>query len=304
VRVHWPSDPSQSLSFSALAERLRSLGSALAVVHQRRDARELASLLPPHSRCHLSASMCPAHRLHVLHLVRRRLAAGEPCLLVSTQLVEAGVDIDFPVVYRAMAGLDSLTQAAGRCNREGRRRDADGRPCPGDFFVFRAETKPPPGVLRMAQETAEAILSQRGSMLVLQDPDASVVFFDRLYFKSKLDDGRIQGNRESWNFATVARDFRLIDDYMWPVVVPYGDATVRLGRYRRRPTRETRRALQPHTVSVTPAMLSHLDAIGALERVDDAVIALLDHWKHLYDDEFGLIGEIADERAGGPTLIA
>ena len=80
--------------------------------------------------------MCPAHRSEVLNRIRAVLESELPCLLISTQLIEAGVDIDFPVLYRALAGLDSIVQAAGRCNREGRAVE-------GSVYVFRAPTPPP-----------------------------------------------------------------------------------------------------------------------------------------------------------------
>jgi CRISPR-associated endonuclease/helicase Cas3 len=93
---------------------------ALAIVDLRADAEELARLTGD-SCIHLSARMCPAHRLETLARIKERLRLKEPCLVVSTQLVEAGVDIDFPVVYRAFASAGSMAQAAGRCNREGQR---------------------------------------------------------------------------------------------------------------------------------------------------------------------------------------
>jgi CRISPR-associated endonuclease/helicase Cas3 len=117
VTIRWPTADEPPTPLAALAEAITDHPQALAIVHLRRDARELALHLPDGYRYHLSALMCPAHRTQTLITVRERLEQRLPCRLVSTQLIEAGVDIDFPVVYRALAGLDSLAQAAGRCNR-------------------------------------------------------------------------------------------------------------------------------------------------------------------------------------------
>jgi CRISPR-associated endonuclease/helicase Cas3 len=108
----------QPVSWGALSEELRTHDQVMAIVHRRDDAQHLAELVGDNC-LHLSARMCAIHRSKVLAEVKRRLKAREPCGLVATQLVEAGVDVDFPHVYRAFAGVDSLAQAAGRCNREG-----------------------------------------------------------------------------------------------------------------------------------------------------------------------------------------
>ena len=104
-------------------------------------AKHLESLTRDSSVHHLSALMCPAHRSRTLGEIKETLNRGAPCRVVSTQLVEAGVDVDFPLVYRALGGLDSIVQAAGRCNREGRM-DL------GNMIVFRAHSAPPRGTPR------------------------------------------------------------------------------------------------------------------------------------------------------------
>src|SRR4029077_572210 len=120
------------------------------------DARSLCdgadAALGDRSTVHLSALMCPAHRKFVLDGIRASKKRGEAVRLVATQLVEAGVNLDFPIVYRAMAGLDSLAQAAGRCNREGRLEDK------GQLRVFLAPTSPPPGILVQGLSIAKAML--------------------------------------------------------------------------------------------------------------------------------------------------
>ena len=110
-----------TLSDEALAENLREQNQALCIVNTRKAAQALYALLPEEGRYHLSTLMYPAHRKQVLCTVRERLKQGLPCRVVSTSLIEAGVDVDFPMVWRETAGLDSIAQAAGRCNREGKR---------------------------------------------------------------------------------------------------------------------------------------------------------------------------------------
>ena len=287
VDVTWPKS-GEVVSYPGIAGLMAAHQRVLTIVHLRKDARRLAELLPRDGRYHLSALMCPAHRLEVLDAVKEALKDGEVCRVVSTQLVEAGVDIDFPVVYRCLAGLDSLAQAAGRCNREGRLSDRDGRPSMGQFVVFRAETKPPPGVLRMALEGAEGLLAAHGDRLDLLAPETFTEFFGGLYFRSDVDAAGIQTKRKDFNFADVERAFRMIEDYTVPVIVPYGDALRRIGRYRAEPTRASRRALQPFIVQVTPWHLRTLSDVGAVERVDDAVTALTEPFYSLYDEVFGL----------------
>lgn len=288
VAVAWP-EAGEVVSYATVAASMATHPQVLAIVHLRKDARHLVELLPPVGRHHLSALMCPAHRLKVLAAVKRALDAGETCRVVSTQLVEAGVDIDFPVVYRALAGLDSLAQAAGRCNREGRLMDENGQPAPGQFIVFRAETKPPPGVLRMALEGTEGLLATHEDRLDLLAPSTFAEFFRGLYLRSDVDVEGIQTKRRDFNFADVEAAFRMIEDYTIPVVVPYdGDAVQRVDRYRHRPTRENRRALQPYIVQVALSHLRALSDVGAIDRIDDVVTALTEPFHSLYDQVLGL----------------
>jgi CRISPR-associated endonuclease/helicase Cas3 len=123
VEYAWPETGTPAMTWSQLAEAMALHQQTLAVVHKRDDARNLArelqAVAPDETVWHLSALMCAAHRSQVLAQIKERLRQGMPCRVVSTQLVEAGVDVDFPLVYRALGGLDSIVQAAGRCNREG-----------------------------------------------------------------------------------------------------------------------------------------------------------------------------------------
>ncbi|MEK6677597.1 MAG: CRISPR-associated helicase Cas3', partial [Planctomycetota bacterium] len=151
------------LDDNAVVERLRLHEQALCVVNTRAHAAKLFTALrdvQKISDCvfHLSASMCAAHRTDVLDEIRGRLNPHDPkpCIVISTQLIEAGVDIDFPIVYRAMTGLDSIAQAAGRCNREGR---LDSGVC----IVFRpAAGHVPPGSYRSGTMESEQVLRVPG----------------------------------------------------------------------------------------------------------------------------------------------
>lgn len=213
TRIHWPRDLSTPIELPSLAERLRAEPCALAIVNTRQDAMDLARLLPRETTLHLSAAMCGAHRADVLSELRRRLAhrGAQPLHLIATQLIEAGVDVDFPVVFRALAGLDSIAQAAGRCNREGR------LPSPGAVHVF---VRPIPKTLALLRSAAETTASLHAVGL----PDALAPAAFERYFQlfysrqAQLDAKGIVGLLEDrdksfeFSFRTAADKFKLIDD--------------------------------------------------------------------------------------------
>jgi len=300
VEYAWPGSQDQPCDWPQMARVLASHEQVLAVVHRRDDARVLAqemdSLVPSEGVVHLSALMCPAHRLDVLADVRERLRDGRPCRVVSTQLVEAGVDVDFPVVYRALGGLDSIVQAAGRCNREGLL--ARGR-----VTVFRAPTTPPPGTPTRAAQVTESLLQRYGQALDAGNPALFDEYFRALYFAENLDANRVQPARAELKFATVADRFQLIEDgFTRTVIVPYGDARQRLKALRHNgPKRDALRRLQPFTVAVYPKSFESLWTSGALQEVAPGVFVLVDTFAQIYDLRFGLV--VGDEPAPDPRAL-
>ncbi len=210
----------------ALANHLTESSQVLCIVDARRHAAEVFALLPDDSsRFHLSAAMCPAHRRQVLSTVKDRLRHCLPCRLVATRVIEAGVDVSFPVVWRAMAGVDSLTQAAGRCNRNGELAGL------GRFVVFesaREDAIPKPlADLRRRAGEARHVLRRH------QDPlsdEAVKSFFTRIIALDPNDldrDGcwkRLNGaSFGQIPFREVADDFRMIADDTRPLLVRWTD---------------------------------------------------------------------------------
>lgn len=223
VRVHLPADLNQCRSWNDLAPEIASHAAVLAIVGRRADARALYTRLKAEDReglWHLSGLMCAQHRSDTiaaikaaLHARRQALAQGlatAPIRVVSTQLVEAGVDIDFPVVYRALAGLDSLAQAAGRCNREGLLEK-------GEVYIFVPPESPPPGLLRMAESATRRLWA---GLPAGADPLAVErygEYFRKLYRDALLDEKGIcqrirVGPEADVAFRNVAENFKLIDE--------------------------------------------------------------------------------------------
>lgn len=218
-----------TLGDEELTRRLTATPQALCIVNTRAHAAELFSRLRPEQGgerdgvFHLSTRLCAAHRSDLLSAIKQRLAAQQPCLVVSTQLIEAGVDIDFPVVYRAMAGLDSIAQAAGRCNREGRLQTR------GQVFVFETEALPP-GMFRPAIQCAGEVAACQDDLL---SHEAIEQYF-RLHYWQKKDvwdqceimkcfQGRASDGLWCFQFQEAAKLYRLIPKTQTPIVVPYGD---------------------------------------------------------------------------------
>ncbi len=216
--VRWPAARERRL-WAELADELSEHARVLCVVNLKRHAltlfdelraRELDGLF------HLSTSMCPAHRRARLDEIRRRIDRGEPCRLVSTQCVEAGVDLDFPLVYRALAPLDAIAQAAGRCNREGRADIGEVR-----IFVPDDDLPYPRGGYQQAANVTEMLLMEGD--LDIHDPADFDRYFRRLYNLGGLaraDTELIEAMRAR-DFKRVAQHYRLIKQRTINVLVPY-----------------------------------------------------------------------------------
>lgn len=291
VQVRLPASLTQPQGWEVTAEALARHDAALAIVGRRADARELYERLArelPTGReglWHLSALMCPQHRSEVIAdikaaLVTRReaLARGEPAApvrVVSTQLVEAGVDLDFPVVYRALAGLDSIAQAAGRCNREGRLDR-------GEVHVFVPPKAPPPGLLRQAAQACTLVWD---GMDPTGDDDPLALervsrYFARLYGGAELDRHGIaellrlevdpRAGALAMNFRSAADKFRLIDEkdaatvfVRWQSPRCREDVNALLGLLERDgPSRWLMRRLQRYGVTIYQQDLKRLLAAG------------------------------------------
>lgn len=227
VEAELPNDFASPRTWESIAGELKQYESVLCIVNSRKDCRELHGLMPKDT-IHLSALMCGQHRSKIIGEVKQRLQSGIPTRVVSTQLVEAGVDMDFPVVYRALAGLDAVAQAAGRCNREGN------LPQLGKVVVFVPPKPAAPGLLRKAQQSGEEIMR-----LTTSDPLTRERFeaYFRHYYASlnSLDKANIAGlldlhnqaeaRKAEFNFRTAASNFRLIDEEgQTAVIVRYGES--------------------------------------------------------------------------------
>ena len=212
--------PIPELKWSDLAADVLKLPNAqgLVVVNTRRDARMLFDELrrsEGHKDAvfHLSTWMTPAHRVEVLAEVTRRLDAKEPCFLASTQCIEAGVDVDFPAVWRALAPYDAIVQAAGRCNRNGRL-----KPEEAQVHVFRTEDdKLPPGVYQTATNQTELLRKMRAADP--HDPASFETYFRLLYQLSVPDECEIQHEREQLHFEKVSDLFNFIEAFTVPIIV-------------------------------------------------------------------------------------
>jgi CRISPR-associated endonuclease/helicase Cas3 len=235
----------EAIDDEELARRLADEKQVLCIVNSRAHAADLYRLLCQRAGgdgcLHLSASMCPMHRADIVAEIRHRLdpKLDQSCRVVSTQVIEAGIDIDFPAVYRAAAGLDSIAQAAGRCNREGQLSDARGRLAPGRVVVFdydeQAHRAPP--FIRRAADTAREVIPDHGADLL--SPQAVEAYFRLHYWQQGGDDGRgwdrgrgegrpsvlkcFDGKGLTCQFREAAERYRLIEDAQTSVLVPWGE---------------------------------------------------------------------------------
>ncbi|MGI6176325.1 MAG: CRISPR-associated helicase Cas3' [Christensenellales bacterium] len=272
------------LSDEELCAGLNAQKQVLCIVNSRKQAQKLYAMLHQEGSYHLSTTMYPAHRRSVLAEIRNRLNKNEPCRVISTSLVEAGVDVDFPMVYRALAGLDSIIQAGGRCNREGKREAGK-----SVVYIFETEQKSPQMLLQNIAAT-QKILREFSD---ISSPEAVRAYFEFLYYQikheSELDKERILSEIDTGTmpFATVAEKFRIIKNTECTVYIPEGkgagfaEALKEFG-----PSRSLMRKLGQYAVGVYVQHFNDLIGTNAAQKVGENAAVLKD--LSLYSKNTGL----------------
>lgn len=213
VKISFPEYFDARKEWADIASELINYEQVLCIVNRRSDCRELHSHMPK-GTVHLSAYMCGEERSKMISEIKEKLRNGEPIRVISTQLVEAGVDIDFPVVYRALAGLDSIAQAAGRCNRENK---LSGHGKLGKVFVFNPPKPAPHGLLRKGEDACKSIIRNTNDLELT--PSLYNKYFTYFYKNlNTFDEPRFHDQLVKdaidfkFQFRSFAKDFHLIDD--------------------------------------------------------------------------------------------
>jgi CRISPR-associated endonuclease/helicase Cas3 len=273
----------------------------LCIVNNRRHAHALYKSICEHAgAAHLTTLMYAKHRRQVLASVRKRLKDGEPVRLISTSLIEAGVDVDFHTVLRAEAGLDSIAQAAGRCNREGKRERENSETL--IFATANEDWSPPPELKQYAQVFRSVLRRHMGDLLA---PEAVRAYFQELYWQQgndAMDAHNLLGllkesSSDSLPFETLATKFKIIESNMRPVIVPFDPYTKEVIPEVEQALRNMEfagsvaRCLQSYLVQVPQQAFIALRSVGAIQpvapdRYGEQFMQLIN--KDLYDSHFGL----------------
>jgi len=288
VEIHFPENLDQNLSWDEIASQLISYPTVLCIINRRDDCRTLWKLMPE-GTYHLSALMCGAHRSSIISEIKNRLRKNISTRVISTQLVEAGVDLDFPVVYRALAGLDSIVQASGRCNREGMLEK-------GETFVFVPPSSIPAGHLRKSASITKELLSKKSGDYFA--PAKFHEFFRRFYWllgKEGLDKYNILSlltmRDFRCSFRSAAEKFHLIDDSLQrSVIVSYGEGRKIIQQLEKEgPDRFLLRKAQRYIVNLPHRIHYQLLEDGAIKEVHPGIYVQIED--SLYDENIGFMVE-------------
>lgn len=282
------------LTTDELVSRLESQQQVLCIVNTRKFAQEVYEALPSEGRFHLSTLMCPVHRKQKLDEIRERLKSGKTCRVVSTSLIEAGVDVDFPRVFREMAGLDSILQAAGRCNREGKRSAES-----SIVTVFESENK----VNKLIAVNCDAA---EETVRDWTQPNTTSTI--ERYFKAYRDflrnddkSGVMTASEKGISgcglpFEWIAKEFKLIDQNTFTVYISVGEGKELISRLREgERSRELYRKAGMYSVSIYENHFNALINAGAAEPFGNDAAILTD--LSLYSDEKGLATDVSDGSA-------
>jgi len=297
-RVQYHIEP-EPLDWKQVAQKMSAYEprQCVTVVNTRADALKLLSALREQigndnpAIFHLSTLLCGAHRRQTMDTIRTRLKAGEECLLVSTQVVEAGVDLDFPYAMRAIAGFERIIQLAGRCNRSGKLTQ-------GEVTIFQPkDERLPPDVYKTA--TARTKIMLQNGTPDFDDPTVCTGYFAQVYKDTELDAHGIQKMRRSWDFPEVAKCFRMIDSPTRPVLVEYAPeqeryecikAALSQGHFTRAMWREAQSILVNLFVTDIQRLIQKGDISDTLPRHPDTLYK----WNGNYDEVEGMVGVLKD----------
>lgn len=271
-------------SYDELATEMSKHQRVLCIVNTRKDAKALYERLPKEGIClHLSRMMCPAHVAATIQHIKSALKEenGCPVRVITTQLVEAGVDIDFPVVYRQEAGLDSILQAAGRCNREGKNGI-----CTTYVFSLGKEHSLPTDFI---SQTNNARLNMVGQYDWFA-PETMTAYFKHLHCRiDNFDKQQMQEllYKPACEFEEAANRFHLIDDQTIPVLINWRDS---ISLYQRLlsegPTYQLMKQMAQYSVSIRKSDFDKLEKMGAIEEPFENIYVITN--PAFYNDDIGL----------------
>lgn len=275
-----------------VADEINSCNQVLCIVNNKKHALEIYSKLDGEGAYHLSTRMCPRHRDEVLTKIKQRLKDKLPCKVVSTQLIEAGVDVDFPIVYRSMAGIDSIVQAGGRCNREGKLEV-------GIINIFEPEsifTKNMPSLIKRPIEVAKGIITRFEDIF---SSEAIKSYFEELYsFEGEegLDVHNVFNDMEKgaegcnfdFNFKQISGKFKLIDESTIPIIIGLDKTAEDLINKLRFSDgyKSILRSIQSYTVNVYENEFNKMFGANMIEVINDGIYVLRDI--NMYKKDTGL----------------
>lgn len=286
TNIEFPENLNAPSFWDEISRQLKQHEQVLCIVNTRKDCHDLHALMPEDT-IHLSALMCGEHRSRIIRYMKWRLKKRKSLRVISTQLVEAGVDIDFPIVYRAIAGLSSIAQAAGRCNREGKLGKH------GEVRVFIPPKPSPPGLLRKSEDKTRELINCPDF-----NPDHPEIFtrYFNLFYGAINENGDRKLHEKlvkdvnpdiHIQFRTYANEFKLIDDKAQrPVIVRYGKSEEIIKELQIiGPTRENMRKLQRYTVNLSVWNIEKLKTDGLIEETRNGI--LIQTIPNLYNDKIG-----------------
>lgn len=274
-------------SYDDIAEKIAQHSRVLCIVNTRKDAKEIYSRLPEEGMCfHLSRMMCPAHVRETIEMIKEALRSDSNKIVrvVATQLIEAGVDIDFPVVYRHEAGLDSILQAAGRCNREGRLELCT-------THVFTLQNRLPLGFITQTNNARKNMVgdydwfSPKAMTEYFRQLHARIGSFDKAQIRSLLYTQELQ-------FEEASNKFQLIDDSTTSIVVNWERKNVdSLIEHLQSEgfSYSLMKEMAQYSMNVRNKDLKILLEAGVIEEIKEGVLFIRD--TDFYDEKIGLITE-------------